>query len=137
ERAAQQAIAASQALFGRGDLAELDDATVAAAVSGLPSVAARVGDAVVDVLAATDVFRGRSDARRAVAEGGVYVNNLKVTSAEARRRSSSQRSLAELPDSRRRPVSSPSGRTPACVVRAAHRCPRLGSVVLRCLGRSR
>lgn len=83
ERAAQQAIAASQALFGRGDLAELDDATVAAAVSGLPSVAARVGDAVVDVLAATDVFRGRSDARRAVAEGGVYVNNVKVTSDEA------------------------------------------------------
>ncbi|MBD9699770.1 tyrosine--tRNA ligase [Flavimobilis sp. GY10621] len=83
EREAQQAIAASQALFGRGDLAELDDATLAAAVSGLPSVAARVGDAVVDVLAATDVFRGKSDARRAVAEGGVYVNNVKVTSDEA------------------------------------------------------
>ena len=58
-------------------------ATVAAAVSGLPAVPARMGDAVVDVLAATDVFRGKSDARRAVAEGGVYVNNVKVTSDDA------------------------------------------------------
>jgi len=83
ERAAQQAIAASQALFGRGELADLDDDTVAAAVSGLPSASARVGDAVVDVLAATGVVAGRSAARRAVAEGGVYVNNVKVTSQDA------------------------------------------------------
>ncbi|QIK83362.1 tyrosine--tRNA ligase [Sanguibacter sp. HDW7] len=83
ERAAHQAIAASQALFGRGELAELDDDTVAAAVSGLPSAPARVGDAVVDVLAATGVVAGRSAARRAIAEGGVYVSNVKVMSEDA------------------------------------------------------
>ncbi|MGP7961434.1 tyrosine--tRNA ligase [Sanguibacter sp. A247] len=83
ERAAQQAIAAAQALFGRGDLADLDDETLAAAVSGLETTTARVGARVVDVLAETSVVRGRADARRAVAEGGVYVNNVKVTSDEA------------------------------------------------------
>jgi len=78
ERATQQAVAASQALFGRGELADLDPETVAAAAAELPSADATVGDAWVDVIVATGLVAGKGAARRAIAEGGVYVNNVKV-----------------------------------------------------------
>ncbi|MBI9115411.1 tyrosine--tRNA ligase [Sanguibacter suaedae] len=78
ERATQQAVAASQALFGRGDLADLDPETVAAAMAELPGADAAVGDAWVDVIVATGLVAGKGAARRAIAEGGVYVNNVKV-----------------------------------------------------------
>src|SRR5690606_22838921 len=77
--ATAQAIAASQALFGRGDLASIDAATLASAVVGLPSAEGKAGDQVADLLAATGLVQGRNAARRAIAEGGAYVNNAKVT----------------------------------------------------------
>ena len=76
----EQVIAASQALFGRGDLGELDAATLDAALAEVPTAdrPARDGPTIVDLLVATGLVESRGAARRAVGEGGAYVNNAKV-----------------------------------------------------------
>ena len=85
--ATTKVVAASQALFGRGDLTALDEATLGAAVAELPR--ARVGEVtaggplVVDLLAEAGLVAGRGAGRRAVAEGGVSVNNERVSDPEA------------------------------------------------------
>ncbi|MET7135154.1 tyrosine--tRNA ligase [Cellulosimicrobium sp. MI9406] len=76
-------IAASQALFGRGELDALDERTLEAAVAELPRATAQVGDPVVDLLVASGLVASKGAARRAVAEGGAYVNNVKVTGEDA------------------------------------------------------
>ncbi len=76
--AADGVVAASQALFGRGDLRGLDAATTAAAVAELPSTTGRPGDPLVDLMAASGVVASKAAARRAIAEGGAAVNNVKV-----------------------------------------------------------
>lgn len=81
--ATEAAIAASQALFGRGELATLDEATLVAAVSGLPEAEGAPGDLVVDLVVEAGLVTSKGAARRAVAEGGVYVNNVKVVDADA------------------------------------------------------
>ncbi|NMM17329.1 MAG: tyrosine--tRNA ligase [Cellulomonas sp.] len=81
--AAGKVVAASQALFGRGDLRLLDESTLGAAVAELPSVAARAGDLVVDVLVASGVVASKAAARRAIADGGASVNNVKVADEDA------------------------------------------------------
>ena len=83
ETAVGKVVAASQALFGRGDLRELDELTTAAAVAELPTAAGGVGDLLVDLLAATGVVASKTAARRAVAEGGAAVNNIKITDETA------------------------------------------------------
>lgn len=83
EDATEKVIAASRALFGGGDLAELDAATLSAAVAELPSADVAVGDPLVDVLAATGLVASKGAARRAIAEGGANVNNRKVTDEAA------------------------------------------------------
>jgi tyrosyl-tRNA synthetase len=79
-----QVIAASQALFGRGDLTELDAATVEAALAEVPSATVRIAErpTIVDVLVATGLAESRGAARRTVNEGGAYVNNAKITDEE-------------------------------------------------------
>lgn len=81
--ATEKVIAASRALFGGGDLASLDEPTLAAAVAELPTVDVAVGDPVVDVLAASTLVASKGAARRAIAEGGASVNNVKVTDEAA------------------------------------------------------
>jgi tyrosyl-tRNA synthetase len=81
-----RAVAASQALFGQGDLGALDSRTLAAALAEVPSVTLKAGDAlppVADLLAATGIAASKSAARRAIAEGGAYLNNVKVTEQDA------------------------------------------------------
>jgi tyrosyl-tRNA synthetase len=89
-----QAVAASQALFGQGDLAALAERTLAAALAEVPSVTLDVSAAagpdapgalppVADLLAAAGIVASKSAARRAIAEGGAYLNNVKVTAADA------------------------------------------------------
>ena len=75
-----QVVAASRALFGRGDLRELDGATVDAALAEVPRASARASErpTIVDLLTATGLADSRGAARRTVAEGGAYVNNAKV-----------------------------------------------------------
>ncbi|MGW2441019.1 tyrosine--tRNA ligase, partial [Streptomyces goshikiensis] len=76
-------IAASKALFGQGDLAELDEATLAAALSELPHAQVAEAGPVVDLLAETGLVASKSAARRTVKEGGAYVNNVKVAAEDA------------------------------------------------------
>ena len=101
-------VAASRALFGRGELAELDEPTLAAALAEAPSVRLRLPGAgpvtvlapaeragldlgegpelppVADLMAAAGIAGSKSAARRAIAEGGAYLNNRKVTAEDAR-----------------------------------------------------
>jgi tyrosyl-tRNA synthetase len=78
--ATAQAIAASAALFGRGELADLDAPTLAAAMAELPR--AEVGSplpTVSELLVASGLAESRTVARRIVAEGGAYLNNQRVS----------------------------------------------------------
>jgi tyrosyl-tRNA synthetase len=77
-------VAASQALFGRGSLGELDPATLRAALSeaGLTTVAAPLPP-VAALLKESGLVASMNEARRTIAEGGAYVNNERVTDAEA------------------------------------------------------
>ncbi len=79
-------VAASQALFGQGDLWALDERTLAAALAEVPSVTIEPGGAmpqVADLMAAAGIVPSKSAARRAIAEGGAYLNNAKVTEQDA------------------------------------------------------
>jgi tyrosyl-tRNA synthetase len=100
-----RAIAASQALFGRSDLADVDERTLAAAVAEVPfargfaelrgegSVTAvgrvlrpdgtEVLPTVADLMAEVKIVPSKSAARRAITEGGAYLNNRKVTDVGA------------------------------------------------------
>lgn len=74
---------ASQALFGRGELADLDEATLSAALAELPQATWTAGEtSVVDALVSSGLVKGRNEAKRAIGEGGAYVNNVKVTDSE-------------------------------------------------------
>jgi tyrosyl-tRNA synthetase len=75
-----QVVAASGALFGRGDLRTLDAGTLDAALAEVPTatVPLAYGPSIVDLLVATGLVASRGAGRRAVAEGGAYVNNTKV-----------------------------------------------------------
>jgi tyrosyl-tRNA synthetase len=77
----RRVIAASQALFGRGELRELSAATLAAVMAEAPTGEARLGDGatIVDLLVTSGLVESKSAGRRAVKEGGAYVNNVKVT----------------------------------------------------------
>jgi tyrosyl-tRNA synthetase len=101
-----KAIAAGRALFGQGDLRDLDEPTLAAAVAEIPSAtvdpdlhtwqaqpagtdepasgSAPDGHAltVCDLLAACGIVPSKSAARRVIDEGGAYLNNVKITNAD-------------------------------------------------------
>lgn len=81
--ATAKVVAASQALFGRGSLAELDESTLRAAVAELPGTGGAPGDPLVDLFAAAGLVKSKSEARRAVAEGGLSVNNRRVADEAA------------------------------------------------------
>lgn len=76
--ATASAITAGAALFGEGDLAALDAATLASAIAELPNATLPVSTTVVDALQATGLSASGGEARRAIAQGGVYLNNAKV-----------------------------------------------------------
>jgi tyrosyl-tRNA synthetase len=81
---AAQAIAASQALFGRGSLDSLNADTLRAALTeaGLVSVRGEL-PTVVALLQQSGLASSANEARRTVAEGGAYVNNERVTDGDA------------------------------------------------------
>ncbi|MCI1901745.1 MAG: tyrosine--tRNA ligase [Bifidobacteriaceae bacterium] len=93
QQATEQAIAAAAALFGRGELSEIEGATLEAALEGLKTVShddgsksfaqAQAGERVVEAAVAAGLFTSISQARKAIAQGGVYVNNNRVEDAEA------------------------------------------------------
>ncbi|MFD8740522.1 tyrosine--tRNA ligase [Streptomyces sp. NPDC059618] len=76
-------IAASKALFGQGELTDLDERTLAAALSEVPHIQVAEAGQVVDLFAEVGLVASKSAARRTVKEGGAYVNNVKVTAEDA------------------------------------------------------
>ena len=86
EEETRRAIAASRALFGQGSLTDLDERTLAA-VAAEVRAAAIPGNGglppVANLMAAAGVASTVSAARRAIAEGGAYLNNQRVTDEKA------------------------------------------------------
>lgn len=78
--AATSAVAASGALFGRGELDAVDEATLRAALAeaGLHPVEGEL-PTVVGLLVSSGLARSLSEARRAVAEGGANINNVRIS----------------------------------------------------------
>jgi len=67
--------AASEALFGKGELDGLDPATLESALRELPHASITPGTSVAEALVATGLCQSLSDARRAISQGGVTINN--------------------------------------------------------------
>ena len=83
EHETAQVIAASQALFGRGSLADLTPATLRAALTeaGLVTVKGE-RPTVTALLKESGVVASMNEARRAIVDGGAYINNVRVTDPE-------------------------------------------------------
>jgi tyrosyl-tRNA synthetase len=78
---------AAKALFGQGDLSQLDLPTLTSALSELPRTTVSSGQEIptwVDLIAASGVVDSKSAARRIVKEGGAYLNNKKVSGEDFR-----------------------------------------------------
>ncbi len=84
EEATRQVVAASQALFGRGELRELDSSTLDAAMAEVPNGKADPNgeSTIVDLLITAGLVDSKGAARRTVKEGGAYVNNTKIADEE-------------------------------------------------------
>ncbi len=89
EEETRRAKAASQALFGQGELSELDQRTLASAVAelrphqipghgGVASTTVNLPP-VANLMAAAGTAPTVSAARRVIAEGGAYLNNHRIT----------------------------------------------------------
>lgn len=80
----EQAKAAAAALFGGGDLGSIKPATLAAALREAGGTTLPAGElpGIVDLLVASGLARSKGEARRTVAEGGAYLNNVRVQDPE-------------------------------------------------------
>lgn len=81
----EQAKAAAQALFGTGDITTLSAATLAAALGEAGAVDLEPGagiPGIVDLLTLTGLAQSKGEARRTVAEGGAYLNNVRIDDPE-------------------------------------------------------
>jgi tyrosyl-tRNA synthetase len=76
--AAAAVIAASDALFGQGDLTAIDATTLRHALEELPNATVPAGTGVLNALVETGLVSSLSEGRRAVAQGGVSVDGTKV-----------------------------------------------------------
>ncbi|WP_184943233.1 tyrosine--tRNA ligase [Kitasatospora kifunensis] len=79
----ERVVAASKALFGQGDLAELEPATLTSALAEVPKATVTELAPMADLLVAVGLAPSRSAARRTLKEGGAYLNNAKVADEEA------------------------------------------------------
>ena len=87
EETTERVEAAARALFGQGELSELDEATLASALAELPRTTVSSSEEIptwVDLLTATGVVDSKSAARRIVKEGGAYLNNVKISGEDFR-----------------------------------------------------
>jgi len=69
----------SKALFGQGDLLEVDGPMLAAAAQALPNTPFAEGLLAIDAFAQSGLCDSKSAARRLIKEGGAYINNERVT----------------------------------------------------------
>ena len=79
--AAAAVIAASEALFGQGDLTVLDAGTLREALEELPNATVASGTGVLQALVDTGLVSSLSEGRRAIAQGGVSLDGVKVDEA--------------------------------------------------------
>lgn len=80
QKALEQVIAATEALWGGGDLQKVDGATLKGATAHLPAATAKIGKTnLVDLLIEAGFEKGRGAAIRTIKNGGAYLNNQKVT----------------------------------------------------------
>jgi len=76
---------AAKALFGQGEISDLELSTLDAALGQLPKTTIKKGEAFpswIELLVATGVVDSKSAARRIVNEGGAYLNNKRVESED-------------------------------------------------------
>ncbi|CAN5269971.1 tyrosine--tRNA ligase [soil metagenome] len=83
EAATTAAIAAADALFGQGELSALDDATLEQALRELPNTTSPASTPIAQLLVDTGLTSSVGESRRAIEQGGVYVNNARVDDAAA------------------------------------------------------
>ncbi len=80
----QRVMAATDALWGRGDLRDVDAATLSAAIQDLPKGEVTPGETtVLDAVLASGLEKGRQAALRLVKSNGLSVNNEKVSDPDA------------------------------------------------------
>ena len=77
-----QVIAASQALFGRGSVADLAPATLASALTEARLVSVAELPSVAVLFKESGLVASMNEARRTIGEGGAYINNERVTDPE-------------------------------------------------------
>lgn len=82
EEAVTKVELAAQALFGRAELADLDEGTLAAALQETEVADVSSDATIVDLLVATGLEASKGAARRTVNEGGAYVNNARIEDVE-------------------------------------------------------
>ncbi|MGF9754845.1 tyrosine--tRNA ligase [Microvirga sp. 0TCS3.31] len=80
----EHAKAAAAALFGGGDLAGIKPDTLASALREAGGTTLPAGElpAILDLLVAAGLAKSKGEARRTVAEGGAYLNNVRVEDAD-------------------------------------------------------
>ena len=80
QEALDQVLAATEALWGSGDLHQVDGKTLKGATAHLPSAKVEIGKTnLVDLLIEAGFEKGRGAAMRTIKNGGAYLNNQKVT----------------------------------------------------------
>ena len=84
EDARKGAELAAEALFGKAELSDLDERTLAAAVSEttVHEIGSGASTNIVDLLVGAGLADSKGAARRSIKEGGVYVNNQRIESEE-------------------------------------------------------
>jgi len=79
---AQKVEVAAKALFGQGEIRDLDIETLKSALAELPKTRIKKGEEIpswVDLVTSSGVVESKSAARRVIKEGGAYLNNEKIT----------------------------------------------------------
>ena len=79
---ARKVEAAAKALFGQGEIRDLDIETLKSALAELPKARINKGVEIpswVDLITSSGVVESKSAARRVIKEGGAYLNNEKIT----------------------------------------------------------
>ena len=86
EHELEQAKAAAAALFGGGDLTAIKPDTLASALREAGGTTLPGGElpGIIDLLVAAGLVKSKGDARRTVAEGGAYLNNVRVEDPDLR-----------------------------------------------------
>jgi tyrosyl-tRNA synthetase len=85
EAACTKVEAAAKALFGQGEITDLDRDTLAGALAELPRTTINSSSDIptwVDLIVATGVCESKSAARRIIKEGGAYLNNKKIATED-------------------------------------------------------